>query len=77
MSFNETERRQLINAPGIGPRVVERLEQVGFDSLAAMQRSGTDAVVERVCRMLGSNAWTNRRRALNRLLAETAERAPA
>jgi hypothetical protein len=33
-----------------------------------MQRAGIDAVIAAVCRQVGTRAWANRRRALDRAL---------
>lgn len=68
MSFPAHERRLLTAAPRIGPAVVQRLEQVGLNSLAELRALGVDAAVERICCSLGSSAWQNRRRALQRAL---------
>ncbi|MDE2367845.1 MAG: helix-hairpin-helix domain-containing protein [Burkholderiales bacterium] len=68
MAFTPDERRVLCNMPGIGPGVVDRLEQAGVESLEMLRRIGADAATARVCRLLGSSAWGNRRRALERAL---------
>jgi hypothetical protein len=67
--FPPAERQRLLALPRIGPRVVARLESVGFRSLAGMRAAGLDAVVQAVCQQVGSRAWTNRRRALAPALA--------
>lgn len=71
--FPATERQWLLKRPRIGPTVVDRLEQVGFGSLAHLRAAGADAVVEAVCRHLGSQVWGNRRRALARALLPAIE----
>ena len=69
MGFSHEERKVLFNVPGIGPGVVDRLEQAGVESLEMLRRIGAEAATARVCRLLGSSAWCNRRRALERALA--------
>lgn len=64
MAFERSERCLLLSSRGIGPTVVQRLEQVGIDSLAKLRDAGVEAASEAVCSMLGSVAWGNRRRAL-------------
>lgn len=68
--FTEQERRKLLVQPGIGPKVVERIEAIGVTSIEEMGRLGVDQVVQRVCDSFGTIAWSNRRLALrNALLA--------
>lgn len=62
--FDPIERAALLSSRGIGPSVLERLEQVGIDSLAKLRAIGVVAAVDEVCAMLGTPAWGNRRRAL-------------
>lgn len=69
MTFNAEERARLLAMPRIGPTVVERLEQAGFDSLDRLRAAGADAAVAAVCDRLGSVAWANRRRALQAALS--------
>ncbi|MCB1997865.1 MAG: hypothetical protein H6933_12815 [Burkholderiaceae bacterium] len=66
--FDAVDRACLLRLPQIGPKVVDRLEAAGFDSLATMRRAGLDAVVKAVCSQVGNRAWANRRRALARAL---------
>ncbi|MEK8052764.1 hypothetical protein AACH10_21110 [Ideonella sp. DXS22W] len=67
--FAEAERRRLLTTPGIGDRVVQRLEAAGYASLGQMRQCGLDQVIDRVDRHAGLPALANRRRALARLLA--------
>ncbi|MDE2369138.1 MAG: helix-hairpin-helix domain-containing protein [Burkholderiales bacterium] len=66
MSFSEEERTLLLGARGLGPAVIERLEEVGVDSVDRLTRLGAEAAVAAVCAHLGTRAWTNRLRALQR-----------
>lgn len=68
--FNEHERRHLLSSPGLGPVVVERLEQSGIASIATLQALGVDAVVESMCQPGQNMAWFNRRRALLRAVSQ-------
>lgn len=67
--FADAERRLLLNTPGIGPAVVERLEAVGITTLAQLQRLGGHEAAQRVCSHLGVPGWANRGNALQRALA--------
>jgi hypothetical protein len=69
MAFTYEERRQLLVATGIGPTVVQRLEEAGVDSLDKLRQVGVDRAVDRICSRIGSMGWATRRRALARVLA--------
>ncbi|MDE1928273.1 MAG: hypothetical protein KGL18_14700 [Burkholderiales bacterium] len=77
MSFSKEERALLMGAPGLGPAVIDRLEQVGVDSVQRLVDMGAEAAVSAVCRQLGTLSWANRLRALQRFCsaAEQARRA--
>lgn len=67
--FHEPERRHLLTSPGLGPVVVERLEQAGIASIAALRQLGVDTVVGRMCQPGTNLAWRNRRKALLRAVS--------
>lgn len=73
--FSPREARVLLNTRGIGPLVLQRLEQAGYCSLQQLQSAGADKVTEQVVRLMGTTAWTNRREALRRALERTCESA--
>lgn len=68
MNFNAEEKRLLLSIPGIGPRVVQRLEQCGIHSLTQLESTGVEQTVRIVEGRLGPSAWGNRRRPLCRAL---------
>jgi hypothetical protein len=68
MRFSQDERRILLATPGIGSRVIERLESIGIHSFALLRHGGLDSAVNTVCASMGSRAWANRARALRRAL---------
>lgn len=65
----ENERRLLVQAPGLGPLFVQRLDEVGICSLPHLIQLGADEVIDRLCAMLGTPSIANRRRALRRFIA--------
>ena len=67
--FCDPERLALLRAPGVGPRVVSRLEEQGLTSLKTMREMGADRVIDLVCRAMGSPAWKNRHAALAKALS--------
>lgn len=72
-AFNTVERRLLLSTPGIGEVVVGRLEAAGFASLQALRETGARGVTERVLAQVQSAAWRNRRRAIERAIAQVSE----
>ncbi len=59
MPFSPEERKALLALKGVGPTVVLRLEQTGFESLAQLGRANTLDVVSRAASLLGSSCWKN------------------
>lgn len=68
MRFNDDDRRRLLLTAGVGPRVLDRMEEVGVASIDDLRHRGVANVVELVCRRIGTSAWANRRAALIRAL---------
>lgn len=66
--FNDIERNHLLRSPGLGPLVVQRLEELGIASMATLRRMGADVVVLAMCQPGTNLAWCNRRRALRRAI---------
>ena len=62
--FSDAERQLLLLTPGVGPMVLERMEDVGINSVEQLRCEGVEAVVDLVCRRVGSTAWANRKGAL-------------
>ena len=69
MAFSDNHRRLLLRTAGIGPTVLQRLQDAGFHSLAAIHACGVDRVIERVSEEVPGAALQNRRGALQRALA--------
>lgn len=59
MPFTAAERAVLLAVKGVGPTVVQRLEQVGIEDLAALARQDAGAVCAAASAMLGSTCWRN------------------
>lgn len=71
--FPDHERRLLLSTPGLGVRVVERLELAGFVSLRAIASAGVEHVTSVLCEQVGSPSVANRRSALRRAVARVDE----
>ena len=59
MPFPLEERRALLNVKGVGPTVIARLEQLGFESLAHLGKANALDIVSKASAMLGSTCWKN------------------
>lgn len=59
MAFPANERAALLAVKGVGPTVVDRLEQIGIDSLAALAATKPEDIVAQVAAMLGASCWKN------------------
>lgn len=59
MPFPSEDRRVLLAVKGIGPTVIKRLEQMGIESLAHLQRESPADILARGARLTGSSCWKN------------------
>lgn len=66
--FAPTERELLLRTGGLGELCIQRLEEAGIGSLQMLQSLGAAHVAEIICRQVGTTAWRNRRRPIERAL---------
>lgn len=59
MPFPPSERKALLAVKGVGPTVVTRLEQMGYESLLHLSRANALDVVSQAASLLGSTCWKN------------------
>ena len=59
MSFPPEERQALLAVKGVGPTVVARLEQMGFESLAQLSTANALDIVTQASAIVGSTCWKN------------------
>lgn len=59
MPFPHEERRALLAVKGVGPTVVARLEQMGFQSLAQLSKAHALDIVAKAADIVGSTCWKN------------------
>lgn len=69
MSFSAQEREALLAVRGIGPMVLQRLEELGFDSLAKLRRANARELSVGIAAQLNSSCWRNSPQALAALEA--------
>lgn len=61
--FSSADRVILLAVVGVGPTVIARLEEMGFNSLPALAKADMLAVVEMGASLTGSSCWKNSPRA--------------
>jgi len=59
MPFPPEERKALLGVKGVGPRVVARLEQMGFESLAHLGKANALDIVSQASAITGATCWKN------------------
>lgn len=59
LHFAAHEREILLATRGVGPKVVERFEQMGIRSLAALADADARDLLEQGARLSGSSCWKN------------------
>lgn len=57
--FSDEDRAVLLAVKGVGPTVVARLEQLGFESLQQLADAAPADIVAQASAMLGSTCWRN------------------
>lgn len=59
VAFSDVERKVLLDVKGVGPTVVQRFEEIGIDSFAALAAYQVDDIAEMVAAMLHTTCWKN------------------
>ncbi len=59
MGFSADDRATLLAVKGVGPTVIARLEQIGFDSLDALADASVESIVGQIAAMLDVTCWKN------------------
>jgi predicted flap endonuclease-1-like 5' DNA nuclease len=59
MSFSADERNLLLALKGVGPTVISRLEEMGYDTLAQLASANTLHIVSQAAAITGSTCWKN------------------
>jgi DNA polymerase/3'-5' exonuclease PolX len=54
-----SERTQLLAVKGVGPTVVARLEQIGFESLQHLAKANALDILAQGAKLTGSSCWKN------------------
>jgi len=59
MPFSDQERQILLDCKGIGPVVIQRLEESGIHSLEELSRQIADELCHQISVRLGASCWRN------------------
>lgn len=59
MRFTPEERLKLLAVKGVGPKVIERLEQMGFSSLSQLADADAKDILSQGAALAGSSCWKN------------------
>ncbi|MFD2190555.1 helix-hairpin-helix domain-containing protein [Pistricoccus aurantiacus] len=59
MTFSTSERDALLSVKGVGPMVVQRLEEMGFSSLHQLARADAREILVTAANAIGSSCWKN------------------
>ncbi len=59
LPFTSEERKVLLAVKGVGPTVLTRLEQLGFDTLNKLAEADAHQIVSGAAALLGSSCWKN------------------
>jgi hypothetical protein len=57
--FSEVEKSTLLRVKGVGPKVIERLEQMGFSSLQQLANADSQDILAQGAELSGSSCWKN------------------
>jgi predicted flap endonuclease-1-like 5' DNA nuclease len=57
--FSAAERNLLLGVEGVGPKVVERFEQLGIYTLAKLATQDAQAICEQAALLVGGTCWRN------------------
>lgn len=59
MPFSPDEKVLLFTFKGVGPTVIARLEQMGIESLDALEESNVSDILAQASAAVGSTCWKN------------------
>ena len=59
MPFSANERTSLLALKGVGPTVIARLEELGYDTLKQFANANTQHILSQAATITGSTCWKN------------------
>jgi len=59
MPFTQSDRELLLAVKGVGSKVIERLEQIGFSTLGDLAEANSTEITKWISEEMGSTCWRN------------------
>ncbi|MBP6562090.1 MAG: recombinase RecA [Neisseriaceae bacterium] len=59
MPFTDTDKAALLALKGVGPTVIQRLEEMGFHDLAGLSQANVADITQMAANITGSSCWRN------------------
>ena len=59
MRFSASERQEILSVKGVGPKVIERLEQMGLFTLSQLADADANDILAQGASLTGSSCWKN------------------
>jgi hypothetical protein len=59
MRFTDKDRSTLLAVKGVGPKVIERLEQMGFSRMEQLAAADATDILAHGANLTGSSCWKN------------------
>ena len=59
MRFSDSDKNTLLAVKGVGPKVIARLEQMGFASFAQLADADAKDILAQGAALSGSSCWKN------------------
>lgn len=59
MKFSASDRLELLSVKGVGPKVLERLEQMGLFTLSQLADADANDILAQGALLTGSSCWKN------------------
>lgn len=59
MAFSEQEKKHLLELKYVGDKIIERLQQMGFDSFEKLRNTTLDEILKKGALLTGSSCWKN------------------
>ncbi|MCX8580656.1 hypothetical protein J3U18_03000 [Gilliamella sp. B3482] len=59
MAFSEQEKKHLLELKYVGDKIIERLQQMGFDSFEKLRNTTLDEILNKGALLTGSSCWKN------------------
>ncbi len=57
--FSHSQKKELLSVKGVGPLVIQRLEEIGIASFELLREYDSLEIVEKIANNIGSTCWKN------------------